>query len=179
MSTREKTKGAAASKNDAIAKTEAEAPEIAADDPQDAGTFSLASISQETLDAMGVELQSLLHQIDTGFGELTAPGLIFSMDQPFDLIDGFTINDYVDRTTGEEKTKHVFRLEFDGGVVKNVMQSDARPRRVLARAFELINQMGQKVRMGPYKFTKKVIPNQIQPAFIFTEQPGFRRAIVR
>lgn len=173
-----KEKGEGVSKTDAIAKTETDAPEIAADDANDT-TFSLASISQATLDSMGVELQSLLHQIDTGFGELTAPGLVFQMDQPFDLIDGFTIRDYLDRTTGEEKIKHVFRLEFDGGVVKNVMQSDARPRRVLARAFELINQMGQKVRMGPYKFSKKVIPNQIQPAFIFTEQSGFRRAVVR
>lgn len=174
----DKAKGEAMSKDNALAKAETEAPEIAADDPQDI-TFSLASISQATLDSMGVELQGLLHQIDTGFGELTAPGLIFQLDQPFFLIDGFTIRDYVDQTTGEEKMKHVFRLEFDGGVIKNVMQSDARPRRVLARAFELINQMGQKVRMGPYKFTKKPIPRQIQPAFIFSEQVGFHRAVVR
>lgn len=152
----------------------AEPPEIAADDPKDSGAMQL-SLSQESLDAMTKELREALHQIANGFGELTAPGIIFGMDQPFYVIDAFTIDDYVDQTTGEEKTKHVFRLEFGDGVVRSVMQSDARPRRVLAKAFMLATGLGGRLKVGPYKFDKKAIPRQIQPAFIFSPQPGFEQ----
>lgn len=156
----------------AIEKTEA--PEVAPD-TKEPEALVLSQLSQQTVDLMTQELRTALHQIEKGFGELTAPGKIFEMDQPFYVVDAFTIPDYVDQTSGEEKIKHVFTLEFDGGVVRNTMQSDARPRRVLAKAFMLVNQLGGRLRIGPYKYEKKPIPRQIQPAFIFVQQPGFKQ----
>lgn len=150
----------------------AEPPEVAADDPQDSGQLQL-TLSPETLEQMSKELRDALAQIANGFDSLTKPGEIFDTDQSFYVIDAFTIDDFVDQKTGEEKVKHIFRLEFDGGVIRNIMQSDARPRRILAKSFMLARGMGGRLRQGPFKMEKKTITGQIQPAYIFAQQPGF------
>lgn len=124
---------------------------------------------------MSLELQQALHQIETGFGELISPTKIYEAGQQFHVIDGFTVGDYEDRQTGEISTKHIFRLETEDGVVLNMMQSDARPRRVIAKACMLAAGLGGRLRIGPYKLEKKKIIGQIQDALIFVPQPGFKQ----
>jgi hypothetical protein len=176
----EKPKGVAApeSKADAIATTNQTAAITEMDNGDVAGVLDL-QLSQETRDALTAEFLDALHQVQDGFGELTAPGKIFDMGLPFHVIDAATITDFEDQTTGEVKTKHVFRLEFEDGTVRNVMQSDARPRRVLASVFTSSRKLGARLKAGPYKYEKKAIPRQLQPAFIFTQQPGFKVAPVQ
>lgn len=141
------------------------------------GTLDL-SLSQEMRDSLTAEFLDALHQVQEGFGELTAPGDIFATGLPFFVVDAATIEDYEDQSTGEVKIKHIFRLEFADGTVKSVMQSDARPRRVLAKAFTSVRKLGARMKAGPYMFEKKLIPRQIQPAFIFRQMPGFKAAPV-
>lgn len=138
-------------------------------------TGSLSAVlSVATREALAGELAELMHQVQEGFGELTAPGEVFKAGEVFDVIDAITINDYLDMRTGEEVAKHIFRLQYPDGRVVCVMQSDARPRRVLARTFAVGRALGDPVVAGPYKYVKKAIKNQIQAAYIFEQQPGFR-----
>lgn len=136
------------------------------------GPLSLA-LSQSAQDDVVRGLLESLHQVKEGFGELTKPGDIFMMDRPFYVIDAMTIADFVDQNTGEVKTKHIFKLEFNEGDVKMIMQSDARPRAILASVFSQARLLGERIAIGPYRMQKKEIPRQIQPAYIFVQQPGF------
>lgn len=140
------------------------------------GPLDLA-LSPQAQDALMLELNEALHQVTEGFQTLTKPGDIFALAQPFDVVDAITINDFVDRKTGEEKVKHIFKLEFPDGRVMMTMQSDARPRRVLASAFQKARALGRRVRVGPYLYESKKIEGQIQPAFIFTQQAGFQSRV--
>jgi len=133
----------------------------------------LLALSQDAQDEAMRTLIEGLHQVQEGFGELTKPGDIFNMDRSFNVIDATTINDFTDQNTGEVKTKHIFKLEFSEGDVRLVMQSDARPRAILASVFTRARLLGERIVAGPYKFSRKPIPRQIQPAYIFTQQPGF------
>lgn len=169
-----KSKGEAvstATAKDAASLMEAIAKEDAAGDVQ--GKLTLGALSQTTVDELSQELRDALAQIDSGFGDLTAPGTIAAMNQAFNVIDAFTVPDYEDRSTGEIKTKHVFRLQFTDGVIRTVMQSDARPRKILARAFTLARQMGGRLEVGPYMFKSKPIPGRPQAAWILEQQSGF------
>jgi len=132
-----------------------------------------AALPQTKRDELALELQEALYQIEQGFGELTSPTKIYEMDQVFWVIDAITIHDYVDPSTGEVKTKHIFRLEFESGNVVTTMQGDARPRSILAGAFIKARALGGRIKAGPYKYYKKRILNQIEPALIFQQQPGF------
>jgi hypothetical protein len=141
-------------------------------DSEISGPLNLV-LSKELRDAMSLELREALEQIEQGFGDLTKPGDVFNLGQQFDVINAVTIDDYLDKTTGELKVKHVFQLQFSDGVVRNIMQSTARPRKALAEAFRLARGLGGRLRMGPYKMSRKAIPNQIQAAYIFEQQAGF------
>ncbi len=131
-------------------------------------------LSPELQDKLMLEFQEALHQVEAGFGSLTAPGDVAAMQTPFDVIDAITIDDFEDRKTGEVKVKHVFALELPDGRVLHTMQSDARPRRMLANMFRAARSLGQAIAAGPYTYEKKVIPGQIQAAWIFAQQPGFK-----
>jgi len=136
------------------------------------GPLELA-LSPEAQDRLMQELQESMHQVAEGFGSLVAPGDIAKQGEPFSVIDAITVPDYLDRRTGEEKVKHIFKLEFPDGRVQLTMQSDARPRRMLARSFQIARTLGQRIKAGPYLYEQKVIPNQPQPAWIFAQQKGF------
>jgi hypothetical protein len=136
------------------------------------GPLALA-LSSETQDRLMQELQEAMHQVAEGFGNLVAPGEVAKQGLPFDVIDAITIPDYVDQRTGEEKAKHIFKLQFGDGRVVMTMQSDARPRRVLASMFQKARALGQRLKAGPYLYEQKSIVGQIQPAFVFAQQQGF------
>lgn len=140
-----------------------------------AGPIALA-LSTETADRLMQELQEALHQVQEGFGNLVAPGDIYKLQEPFFVVDAITINDYVDQRTGEEKIKHIFKLEFADGRVLMTMQSDARPRKILAKTFQAARALGYKVKAGPYLYEQKAT-GQVQSAFIFAQQPGFRTSM--
>lgn len=137
------------------------------------GPLSLA-LSQETQDKLLQELHDALHQVSEGFGDLAKPTDIFSRGEVFHVVDAVTIPDYLDRRTGEEKVKHIFKLQFADSRVALVMQSDARPRRMLARQFTIARALGRGAIAGPYKYEAKPIPGQPQPALIMVQQPGFQ-----
>src|SRR6267142_5156079 len=139
------------------------------------GPLQLA-LSTETQDKLMQALQESLHQVSEGFGDLISPGKIHAMDLPFTVIDAITIPDYVDRTTGEEKVKHVFKLQFDDERIMLTMQGDARPRRTVASLFQKARALGARAKAGPYKYGTKDVKN-INPAFIFVEQPGFKAEV--
>ena len=136
------------------------------------GPLTLA-LSQTARDDAMRQFMEELHRVQEGFGDLTKPGDIYKMDRAFDVIDATTITDYVDQKTGEVKTKHVFKLQFAEGDVRMVMQSTAGPRAALASLFASARLLGERIAVGPYKFTEKAIPHQIQAAIIFVQQPGF------
>lgn len=134
------------------------------------------ALSQAMQDQLALEFQEALHQVESGFGALTAPGDVAKMGVPFKVIDAITVDDFFDRSTGEIKVKHIFKLEFEDGRVVCTMQSDARPRRVLADAFRKARAVGARLEAGPYLYEKKDV-GQIQPAWIFAQQPGFRALV--
>ncbi len=138
-----------------------------------AGPLQLA-LSPELQDKLMLEFQEALHQVESGFGMLTAPGDIAAMQTPFEVVDAITLDDFEDRKTGEVKVKHIFRLQLPDGRVLQTMQGDARPRRVLANLFRSARSLGQAIVAGPYLYEKKVVPGQIQAAWIFAQQPGFK-----
>ena len=158
--------GEAMSEKESTALTETREGDVA-------GPMQLA-LSQELQDKLMLEFQEALHQVESGFGSLTAPGDVAAMQTPFYVIDAITIDDFEDRQTGEVKVKHIFRLQTEDGRILNTMQSDARPRRVLANMFRAARGLGKRVAAGPCLYTKKVIPGQIQPAWIFDQQAGYR-----
>lgn len=170
--------------SEAVSKTESVNPSQALQTTGDgdvSGSINLAlSLSQETQDKLTQEFADLFSQVETGFDALTNPTAIATGQStagvPFHVIDALTIDDYLDRTKGEILVKHIFRLEFPDGRVMNTMQGDARPRRTLARLFTVARSKGMKIKVGPYLYEKKPIPGQPQPAWIFTQQPGFRLA---
>lgn len=136
------------------------------------GSLQLA-LSSETQDALMQEMQDALHQVSEGFGELAKPGDIYKAGETFTVIDAITIPDFEDKRKGEIMVKHIFKLEFPDGRIKLVMQGDARPRRLLARSFQIARTLGQRIKAGPYIYGEKPITGQPQPAFIFVQQPGF------
>lgn len=133
-------------------------------------------LSDAMREKLSLDLQKTLHAIETGFDALTAPGDIFKMDVPFMVIDGIYIEDFVDKKTGEEKAKCVFRLELVDGRIINTMQSAARPRKLLADACEQARALGGRFKAGPYKFAKKGV-GQIQDAYIFEQQAGWKAEV--
>lgn len=137
------------------------------------GPLQLA-LSQSMQDQLTIEFQEALHQVESGFGVLTAPTEVAAMQTPFYVIDAITINDYEDRSKGEILVKHIFKLELQDGRILHVMQGDARPRRVLASLFQKARAVGARLEVGPYLYEKKPIPGQINPAWIFAQQPGFK-----
>ncbi len=132
-------------------------------------------LSPETMERLSIELQKAMHAVEMG-GGLTSPTDLFAANQAFTIVDGIFIEDFVDRKTGEEKSKCLFRLEFADGRVVNTMQSAARPRKVLTDVCEIARTLGRGVRIGPYKFIKKGV-GQIQDALIFEQQPGWKQEI--
>lgn len=141
-------------------------------DEQDIGGSLDMVLSQGVRDSLMLEMREMLEQVTEGFNELTKPSDIYKMDQPFIIVGALTIEDYEDKNTGELKTKHIFRLQFEDGIVKNIMQSTARPRAVLAKMFYAARQLGLGVACGPYKFTEKAT-GKPQPALILAQQKGF------
>jgi len=164
--------GVAASGNEAGVEPGNVRSLITTGDGDVSGPIALA-LSPELQDSLMLELSESLHQVAEGFGSLVAPGEIAKQGVPFTVIDAITIPDYEDRKTGEVKVKHIFKLETADGRVLMTMQSDARPRRVLARAFQVARTLGERVKAGPYLYEAKAIVGQIQPAFIFAPQKGF------
>lgn len=149
---------------------------MTASENEPAGALATVGTIPDALRAqMSLELQEALRQIEAGFGDLSKPTDVFNRGQEFWIIDGFTIPDYEDKATGEVKTKHIFRCETAEGLIFSMMQSDARPRRVVARALTLAAGLGGRLRFGPYKLEKKKIVGQIQDALIFVPQAGFKR----
>lgn len=134
----------------------------------------LMQMSQEETDRLLRELNESLYQAEQGFGQLTKPSEIAASEQAFTIIDAATINNFLDTATGEESVKHVFRLQFDDGRVAQIMQSNSRPREVLADCFIKARALGARLAMGPYKLVAKA-GKQIQPALIFEQQSGWRR----
>lgn len=136
------------------------------------GPVQLA-LSTETQDRLLQEFQSAMHQVQEGFGDLAKPTDIYAQGLPFTVIDAVTIDDFEDKRKGEILVKHIFKLEFEDGRTMLTMQSDARPRRELAKLFTRARALGARVKAGPYKYEMKDV-NQPQPAFIFAQQPGFQ-----
>lgn len=134
---------------------------------------AIVNISPELRDKLTAELQKALHSIETGFDVLTKPGDIEKTGVTFSVVDALLIPDFIDKRTGEESEKCIFRLQYDDGRVVTVMQSAARPRKVIAQAFESAMQLGVRLTMGPYKFVRKGV-GQIQDAVIFEQQANFR-----
>ncbi len=167
-------KGGAVSKPENPSTDNTEALVVSGDGDVSGPLSQALGLSRDTQDRLLQELQESLHQVSEGFGDLTKPGDIYDMRAPFSVIDAITIPDYVDQKTGEEKVKHIFKLELEDGRVLLTMQSDARPRRVLASIFTRARAIGAKAKAGPYLYEKKAITGQIQPAFIFVQQKGFR-----
>lgn len=137
------------------------------------GPLALA-LSQEMQDQLLRELQDALHQVSEGFGDLAKPTDICDRGEAFYVVDAITIDDYLDKRKGEILTKHIFKLQFEDGRVALVMQSDARPRRTLAKQFTTARALGCSAIAGPYKYDKKAIPGQPQAALIMVQQPGFQ-----
>jgi len=140
------------------------------------GAGAVVNLSPELRDQLTRELQQTLHAIETGFDTLTKPTDIANAGATFHVIDGVVIDDYVDKRTGEQTSKVVFRLQYEDGRVVNVMQSAARPRRLIARACEQANGLGYKFKAGPYKYIKKGV-GQIQDAIIMEQQSGWRQEV--
>lgn len=134
---------------------------------------ALLTLSTEKADTLMLEFQEALHQVTEGFQTLTKPGDVFAAGESFNVIDAITLNDFEDRQKGEIMTKHIFKLEYEDGRVVMVMQGDARPRRVLAELFQKARALQRRIKAGPYRYAQKPIAGQIQPAFIFEQQPGF------
>lgn len=145
---------------------------VTTDDGDVSGPLLLA-LSQTKQDELILAFQESLHQVQEGFGELSKPRDLFAQGMPFNVIDAITIDDFEDKRKGEILTKHIFKLEFEDGRVALVMQSDARPRRILAQTFARARALQVKAKAGPYKFAQKPIPGQPEAAFIFVQQPGF------
>ena len=136
------------------------------------GSLMLA-LSEGARDEVLKQFLETAHRVLEGFDDLTKPGDILKTDRAFDVIDAATITDYVDKDTGEVKTKHLFKLQFPEGDTRMVMQSTAPPRAAVADLFTLARQTGQGIVLGPYKFGTKNT-GRIQPAIIFVQQPGFK-----
>ena len=134
------------------------------------------NISPELRDKLSEQLQKTLHAIETGFDTLTKPSDIEKEGEAFWIVDGLLIEDFVDKRSGEETAKCIFRLQYEDGRVVNVMQSAARPRKLLAEACELSRQLGGAFKAGPYKYVKKGV-GQIQDAIIFEQQAGWRQEV--
>lgn len=176
----QKPQGEAVSSNQETAKETALQPQQAqqqqlevSGDGDVSGSLALA-LSQVTQDQAVKDFLESLHQVQEGFGDLSKPGDIYDRQEVFEVIDAVTIEDYEDRRKGEILTKHVFKLQFLDGRIAFVMQSNARPRKMLALMFTSARLNGIRAIAGPYKFVKKVIPGQPQAAYIFEQQPGFR-----
>jgi hypothetical protein len=135
------------------------------------GPLDLA-LSQGMRDELVRELLESIARVKEGFGTLVKPGTLYDQGRSFHVIEAFTVNNFVDRDTGEIRTKHLFKLQFDEGDVATIMQSDTGPRGELAGLFTRARALGGKIMAGPYKFETKDTkrPN---PAFIFVQQPGF------
>lgn len=133
-------------------------------------------LSQDVRDRLSLELAELMHAVEMGFDKTTKPSDILAAGQVFDIVDGILIDNFEDRTTGEVKSKCVFRLEYPDGRVVNVMQSAARPRAVYAQLCETARSLGLSFRAGPFKFAKKGV-GQIQDAVIFEQQPGWKQEV--
>lgn len=134
------------------------------------------NLSQDVRDRLSLELAELMHAVEMGFDKTVKPSDIAASGQSFFIVDGLMIDNFEDRTTGEVKSKCVFRLEYDDGRVVNVMQSAARPRAVYAQLCETARQLGMSFRAGPFKFIKKGV-GQIQDAIIFEQQPGWKQEV--
>lgn len=164
--------------SEAVSTTEKAEPSqalVVSGDGDVSGPLVLA-LSANLQDKLMLEFQEALHQVESGFGTLTAPGDVAAMGVPFSVIDAITIDDFEDRKNGEIKTKHVFKLELADGRVLHTMQSDARPRRVLAQLFQRARQLQMPIVAGPYLYEKRKIEGQIQSAWIFQQQPGWKVA---
>lgn len=156
----------------ALAGTAQQSALVVTGDGDISGPLNVA-LSQGARDEVLRKFLEDAHRVQESFGELTAPGDVFKMNRAFAVVDATTISDFVDQNTGEVKTKHIFKLVFPEGDVKMVMQSDAGPRASLASLFAGARLLGERIEVGPYKFDQKPIPRQIQPAYIFVQQPGF------
>lgn len=165
--------GEAVSTNEQVTEQKQSQALVVSGDGDVSGPLALA-LSPALQDKLMLEFQEALHQVESGFGTLTAPGDIALMAVPFKIIDAITIDDFEDRKNGEIKTKHIFKLELADGRVLHTMQSDARPRRVLAQLFQRARQLQMPIVAGPYLYEKKKIEGQIQAAWIFQQQPGWR-----
>lgn len=163
--------------NENEAVTDAKQALIVTGDGDVSGPLQLA-LSQQMQDQLMLELQDALHQVQEGFGELSKPRDLFAQEAVFDVVDAITISDFEDRRSGEVLTKHIFKLQFPDTRIALVMQSDARPRRILAQAFARARALGGRIVCGPYKFGQKTIPGQPEPAMIFVQQPGFEAKAV-
>jgi hypothetical protein len=133
----------------------------------------MLALSQTKQDELILAFQEALHQVQEGFGELAKPRDLCAQGLPFNVIDAITIDDFEDRRNGEILTKHLFKLQFEDNRIAWVMQSDARPRKIMAQTFTRARALQMRLRAGPYKFAPKVIPGQPEPAQILVQQPGF------
>lgn len=169
--TAKKAAGEAVS-NDATAGTANQETALTITGDGDVSGSLMLALSQSGRDEALRQFMEELHRVQEGFGDLTAPGDVYKMDRPFDVVDATTIPDFVDRKTGEVKVKHIFKLQFPEGDIKMVMQSNAGPRATLASLFASARLLGERITAGPYRFAQKDT-GQIQPAYIFVQQAGF------
>lgn len=136
------------------------------------GPIELALSSSER-DEIIKQFREKLHRVKEGFANLTSPGKVFEMATPFHVIDAITVTNFTDKQTGEVKVKHIFKLEMPDARILYVMQSDAPPRATLAEMFRDARALNiNRLKAGPYLYEKKDV-KQIQPAYVFTQQPGF------
>lgn len=130
-------------------------------------------ISQEARDKMAQALQKALHEVEV-FGDLMTPGKIHASGELFFIVDGLNVDNFVDKKTGEIKSKCIFVLQFTDGRVVNMMQNSARPRAIYADAAEAARSCGLRYEAGPMRLTTKNV-NNINDAFIFERLPGFQQ----
>lgn len=168
-----KAEGVAVSEQSVPATTVTEPQALVVNPSGDvSGPLELA-LSSDARDELIKQFREKLHRVKEGFGNLTSPGDVFKMAEPFFIIDAVTVENFTDRKTGEVKTKHIFKLQMSDGRIYFTMQSDAPPRATLAEMFRdarLLNV--NRLKAGPYLYEQKDV-NQVQPAYIFVQQPGF------
>lgn len=157
--------------DDSTAEATGTGQEIATKEPQ--FRLGLSEMMQEKL---SIDLARTLHQIEMGIGD-TSASKVAKLGVSFFVVDGVYIDEFEDRKTGEVKSKVVFQLDCDDGVVRTIMQSAARPRKLLADACEQARMLGARFKAGPYKFTSKTVNAGPSDALIFEAQPGCRQVI--
>lgn len=116
-----------------------------------------------------LDLQRALQAVSSGFDNFDKVADILEKDAMFNIIDAYTVPDFVDQTTGEVSDKIVWKLEMqDGGDIKQCMQSMSGIRKQIVKLFEIGRIEGYKIELRNYKFKQKNT-GKPSPATIFDD----------